>query len=655
MFVKMNWGAISSGLTAFQGYNENNPMRIYKKLTLVALFLITLPMAIMAFLFFYNAETYIKKEILVKLNAIADLKVDKLNTYLGERQDDFKVLQSLHSIKASMPSLIRYRSDRNNPDYLEARKALDKQLILFSSSYSNYSNILLFDANGTLVYLTDPRSYFSGSLDKPLLINGHNVFEKSKTRPVLSDIYAHPDNKSYALLISGPLYDTDGRFIGVAAIEIDMSGIYQFIQNTTGLGVTGETLLLEKRGLDRIVYLNILRHDNAPPLSKVIRLGDRTGTPAQAAANGKNGFGIELDYRGEKVLAAWRYMPALGWGLVAKIDAKESFAPIHQLQKTMLFIFTLSFILTITIIVWAVRSITDPIRKLHEGARIVGDGNLDYRFDLKGNDEITDLAGSFNKMTSELNRSMTSIENYRREIEARKKAERDLEKALNVKSEFTSMVSHELRTPLSAIKEGVSLILDGVTGAINQDQKEVLGTIKNNTERLHRLINNILDFQKLGSGKMEFDIVDNDINEAVSEACETMKLPIRQKGLELSLELDKDLPKIRFGKDSIIQVLINLLNNASKFTEKGRIRIRTRRDNGSIRVTVSDTGRGIKQEDMQKLFQSFERIRVPGEKRVEGSGLGLAICRAIIEHHKGKIWAESETGKGSAFHFTLPV
>lgn len=237
-----------------------------------------------------------------------------------------------------------------------------------------------------------------------------------------------------------------------------------------------------------------------------------------------------------------------------------------------------------------------------------------------------------------------------------------------VKSKFASMVSHELRSPLGAIKEGINLVLEGMEGDINDKQKHVLTIAKNNTDRLSRMINNVLDFQKMESGKMEFDVQEGDINAVALEVGKAMGKLAKEKGLDLVVELDDGLPKIRFDRDKIVQVFTNLLNNAIKFTEKGRILVCIKKEDNVVHVTVKDDGPGISSEDLKRLFQPFEQLNGVRDKKKGGTGLGLVISKEIVLAHKGKIWAESppvglpaeggragELGKGTAFHFVLPI
>lgn len=235
------------------------------------------------------------------------------------------------------------------------------------------------------------------------------------------------------------------------------------------------------------------------------------------------------------------------------------------------------------------------------------------------------------------------------------KYSKQLEEALSIKSRFTSMVSHELRTPLTAIKEGLGIVLDGSAGNLNNEQKEFLDISKRNVDRLARLINAVLDFQKMEAGKYEFNMQENDINEVIAEAAKTMVQLVKEKKLNFEVKLDDSLPKIKFDKDKIIEVIINLLSNAIKFTEAGGIVIASVKDAENIRVSVKDTGIGIKEADMPRLFKSFEQLGKDNERKTAGTGLGLVISKGIIEKHNGMMWAESVIKKGSTFYFTLPL
>ncbi|MDD4981913.1 MAG: PAS domain S-box protein [Candidatus Omnitrophota bacterium] len=243
---------------------------------------------------------------------------------------------------------------------------------------------------------------------------------------------------------------------------------------------------------------------------------------------------------------------------------------------------------------------------------------------------------------------ITNFLAVKEDVTERKRLER-------MKDDFVSTISHELRTPLTAIKEGISIVSDGSAGSVSEDQQEFLGIAKRNVDRLARLINEILDFQKIESGKMVYNISENDIAVVGKEVQESMAPLALAKGLTLGLNLTPGLPRVKFDRDKITQVLTNLVSNAIKFTESGKVLISINPGNNIIQVSVSDTGSGMRQEDIAKLFQKFIQLEDLSDRKTGGTGLGLAISKDIIDAHGGKIWAESEVGKGSVFNFILPI
>lgn len=231
-----------------------------------------------------------------------------------------------------------------------------------------------------------------------------------------------------------------------------------------------------------------------------------------------------------------------------------------------------------------------------------------------------------------------------------------LKEELDLKSKFISTVSHELRTPLTAIKDSIGIVLDGSTGAINVDQQDFLSTAKRNVDRLSRIINDVLNFQRLDFKRVEYDKKKYSIRSVILDIQKTMAHVAENKGLDFSVQMEEGLPDVLIDKDYIMQVLVNLVDNAIKFTDRGSIRIGARKIPHAVQVWVEDSGLGIQSEDIDKLFISFSQITHPSKgRKTGGSGLGLAISKKIIEQHGGKIWVESEYGKGSKFQFVLPT
>ena len=242
-----------------------------------------------------------------------------------------------------------------------------------------------------------------------------------------------------------------------------------------------------------------------------------------------------------------------------------------------------------------------------------------------------------------------------RDITERIKAERELKETMEIKSQFISTVSHELRTPLTSIQESIIIVADEIAGKINKDQKNFLSIARRNIERISRLIDEVLDFQKLSANKMTFYIEPNDISQVINDACHTMTPHAKKKKVNLSVKLDRDLPQVNFDSDRVIQVLTNLISNAIKFTpEKGCVCVSAKQQGEDLAVSVSDTGMGVPKEALSKIFDQFSRVH-QSNQQIKGTGLGLAIVKKIVDAHNGRIEVESELGKGTTFTMFLPL
>lgn len=219
------------------------------------------------------------------------------------------------------------------------------------------------------------------------------------------------------------------------------------------------------------------------------------------------------------------------------------------------------------------------------------------------------------------------------------------------KSAFVANVSHELKNPLGVIRESMALILDKLAGEVSEQQKEILVLGKRSTERLIRLVSDLLDLAHIEAGKMELKLEKVDLGALVEEVLKGYEREIAKKQLTLQKEIKPDVGAVVGDRDKLTEVIINLLNNAIKYTPKGSITVKLTGAAQEVRFEIADTGPGIPEEYFEKIFDKFERIMT---EKQEGTGLGLPIAKDIIELHKGKLWVESEPGKGSTFIFTLP-
>jgi signal transduction histidine kinase len=226
-----------------------------------------------------------------------------------------------------------------------------------------------------------------------------------------------------------------------------------------------------------------------------------------------------------------------------------------------------------------------------------------------------------------------------------------------LKSDFVSNVSHELRTPLTAIKGAVDLILREVPGPLNEKQSHYLARVRSNTQHLAGLINDLLDLSKIEEGKIELQAARMSLGGLVHEVMETLKPIAAEKPIELEVTTLEPSILVWADRDKITQMLTNLIGNAIKFTPPhGRVMVSSAcNDKDWVRVSVSDTGPGIPANERERIFDKFYQVAEIGGPKPKGTGLGLAISKTLVELHGGKIWVESEPGRGSTFYFTLPA
>lgn len=232
--------------------------------------------------------------------------------------------------------------------------------------------------------------------------------------------------------------------------------------------------------------------------------------------------------------------------------------------------------------------------------------------------------------------------------------------AERAKSRFLATVSHELRTPMTSVKGYLDLLIKGMAGEINATQKRFLSTIKINADRMVNVINNMIYISELESAPLQLNVKPTDVAEQIKEAVAAIQEQLEVRDLALSLEVPEDLPPVQADPIRLRQVLDNLLSNACKFTYPGgqiKVEVRRYEDDGveALRVAVADTGVGIAPAEQEKVFEPFYRAESPLEVEASGVGVGLTIARSLVQAHGGRMWLESEPGRGSVFYFTLPL
>lgn len=636
-------------------------MSIRLKLTILFLAFVLIPSLFISVLTFTKYRKSLETLRLSELQDIAAFKADRIETYFASLKANIEVAQGYYNIKKNLVVLTRLAADPNNPKFLAAKKMLDEQLQRMQSVL-DLSDIMLVNPIGKIVYSSNPNHIPKDFLN-PLPDPQQKAFAEAKHRVYFSDIFLDraQDNRP-AMLITAPASDFDGTFIGIIAFEIDMASIYKLIQDVTGLGATGEILVGKKIG-NEAIYLNPLRHDPKTALKKTISMGGALGGPIQEAAQGRKGTGQLIDYRGKNVIAAWRYIPSLDWGMVAKIDTEEAFADIINLRNVVIIILFIVFVLCSIIAFSIAQSISAPIKTLSKGAEIIGSGNLDYKIGSNLKDEIGQLSRTFDKMTEDLKKITASRDELNSEIAERKRAEEEINKlneelkhhvlqleAANSELEaFSYSVSHDLRAPLRSVAGFSQALFEDYTDKLDAEGRDSLERILAATNRMGRLIDDLLNLSRISRTEMRRERVNlSDIAGKIADMLRKTQ-PERQAEFIIAQSL------VAHGDGQLLSlVLENLFDNAWKFTGKNPhavIEFGITQHKGSRAYFVRDNGAGFDMSYAGKVFSPFQRLHSINE--FPGTGIGLATVKRIIARHGGDVWIEGELGKGATVYFTL--
>lgn len=284
------------------------------------------------------------------------------------------------------------------------------------------------------------------------------------------------------------------------------------------------------------------------------------------------------------------------------------------------------------------RRVSRPLKSLAQELRLVGKGEFQRHLDIQSPTEVAELARAFNWMALRL------------------------AKLDEMKEDFIAHISHELRTPLTAIREGTTLLWEEIPGPLSPAQRQIIDVVRNHSERLFYFLSSVLDLSKMEAGMMEYIRVPSDLSALLDRSAQMVQLMAQRKGIRLEVLCPTPLPLLSVDEARMQQVFDNLLTNAVKFTPDGgvvRVSASVQEDNARhdrwIEIRVSDTGVGIPAEEVERIFDKFHQGPAHQQANHRGTGLGLAIAQHIVVAHGGRIWVESQVGKGSTFVIVLPV
>ncbi|HEX7575639.1 MAG TPA: ATP-binding protein, partial [Candidatus Methanoperedens sp.] len=441
----------------------------------------------------------------------------------------------------------------------------------------------------------------------------------------------------------------NGEIVGVLAARISLENLYRIIENID-IGKSGEVFIVNQDG-------DIIFHKNR---SRILKENINNNFAVKEVTYEKNGINEYVNYKGEKVLGSYYWLPLYRWGLIAEKNIDEAYIGVLILGKVMVAISLFAVMGVVFLALVISSNITRPIKSLEEGAMGLLCGNF-KPIPVTSVNEIGRLTEIFNSTACELleirKKLEAKIELADKDLEEKNKeltfANEELKKLDELKSDFLSLVSHELKTPLSSMRISAEYLESGENIDV-ATRKELLSIIIRNIDRQTRLINDILDLSKIEAGKTELQLENVSIREIADTSFENIKQIANKKNISIILDIPDDLSSVMADREKLIIVLNNLFENALKFTPGGgSITLSATEDSSSIEVSMKDTGIGMEKEKLEKIFDKFYQVDSSSRRKTGGCGLGLSISSGIIRAHDSVIHVESEPGKGSTFSFKL--
>ncbi|NRT71205.1 Cache 3/Cache 2 fusion domain-containing protein [Clostridium beijerinckii] len=426
-----------------------------------------------------------------------------------------------------------------------------------------------------------------------------------------------------------PILDKDKKVIGAIGLGNKISNDYldKTLSNIK-LGKTGYAYILDSEG-------NVILH----PSDSGKNVSDYDFV--QKMHNEKSGM-IEYTYNGVKKLGYYQYFEAWHWYVVTTADYEELNSSAKSILTTTIATGGIIIVLGGIIALFLANTLVKPINKLKSCMEIASKGDLTIRCNIDSKDEIGVLANSFNNMLAENKRLLEETVQYEK-----------------LKTEFIANMSHELRTPLNIIFSTAQLF----NVLINRDEdlntekmKNYTNSIKQNCYRLVRLVNNLIDITKIDSGYMKLELKNGNIVQVVEDITQSTAEYVGYMSRTIIFDTDNEEKIMAFDEEKLERILLNLISNATKFTEPGdKISVNLYDIDDYIVISVKDTGRGIPEEKVSQLFQRFKQVERLLNRSHEGSGIGLSIVKALVEMHEGTIEVKSVYGEGTEFIICLPV
>ncbi len=524
-----------------------------------------------------------------------------------------------------------------------AENSENEMFLKYLRSFQNehegvYEEFFIIDRDGNIILSTLNRN----AVEEPF------IKDALEGRLFISDVSLSSITGLPEVIITNPIRKND-TITGIMGARVSIENLYMLIEGID-IGRSGEIFLVNNKG-------ELIFHKDR---SKILHENIKNNIAVKEVIYEKRGVGDYINYKGNNVLGSYYWLPLYRWGLVVEQNKDEAYTDVMNLGRQTAFISLFAVLCVVLLAIVISKRLTEPIESLKNGAHSLVKGQF-KPISVSSKNEIGELTEIFNQTAEELleirKKLETKIELANKDLEEKNKelvrANDELKKLDNLKSDFISLVSHELKTPLSAIRTSAEF-LESEKIMDPDVEKEMLNNVIMNVDRLTRLINDILDLSKIEAGKMEFHYEKVNVQEIAKVAIENIRYLALKNNITISLDIPDELSPVLADREKLIIVLNNLLSNALKFTYNGgSVLLSAREEKDDVEFRVEDTGIGIDKDKVAKIFDKFYQADSTSRRKIGGSGLGLSISSAIIRAHGSEICVESEPRKGSIFYFRL--